>query len=506
MNTDEKKALNEWDEYRKSLADSVVVNENETQAERLRKRGVLEGDVVTWCKFFFPKYAKAEFAPFHKKAIKRITQNPEWFEVLSWARELSKSTVVMFCILFLVLTGKKRNIILTSNSYDNAARLLEPYRANLDTNPRIRAYYGEQKMIGNWEIGEFTTTGGAVFRAIGAGQSPRGSRNEEIRPDTLLIDDFDTDEDCKNPDLINKKWDWWEKALYPTRSISEPLLVVFCGNIIAKDCCIVRAGAKADNWDVVNIRDEAGRSTWPAKNSEESIDRVLSKISEKAIQGEYYNNPVAEGEVFPEIRWDIVPPLAKLPFVVVYGDPATSNTKKKQTSTKGVFLVGTDGGKFYVYTGYLNRALNSEFVSWFYDLNDYVGGRTQVYNYIENNSLQNPFFEQVFKPLFAEIGSVRGFIGVIGDERRKPEKFARIEGNLQPLNKSGALILNIAEQNNPHMKRLESQFKLVSPGLPSPADGPDAVEGGVWILRQKITSTAVGSIRFGKRPKNKKRI
>ena len=33
--------------------------------------------------------------------------------------------------------------------------------------------------------------------------------------DRLLVDDFDTDEDTKNPDIIQKRWDWWENALYP---------------------------------------------------------------------------------------------------------------------------------------------------------------------------------------------------------------------------------------------------------------------------------------------------
>ena len=81
------------------------------------------------------------------------------------------------------------------------------------------------------------------------------------RPDVLLVDDFDTDEDTKNPDIIQKRWDWWENALYPTRSISEPTLIIFCGNIIAKDCCVVRAGSMADHWDIVNIRDKNGHST-----------------------------------------------------------------------------------------------------------------------------------------------------------------------------------------------------------------------------------------------------
>lgn len=152
-------------------------------------------------------------------------------------------------------------------------------------------------------------------RAIGAGQSPRGSRNEAIRPDVLLVDDFDTDEDTKNPDTIQKRWDWWENALYPTRSISEPTLVIFCGNIIAKDCCVVRAGDMADHWDIVNIRDRNGKSTWPEKNTEEFIDRTLSKISTKAAQGEYFNNPISVGEVFETIAYGKVPPLSKFKFL-----------------------------------------------------------------------------------------------------------------------------------------------------------------------------------------------
>ena len=113
---------------------------------------------------------------------------------------------------------------------------------------------------------------------IGAGSAPRGSRNEAVRPDVLLVDDFDTDEDCRNPVTLDKKWDWWEKALYPTRSVSESTLVVFCGNIIAKDCCVARAGTIADSWDIVNIRDRDGHSTWPQKNTEDDLEKISIDI------------------------------------------------------------------------------------------------------------------------------------------------------------------------------------------------------------------------------------
>ena len=86
-----------------------------------------------------------------------------------------------------------------------------------------------------------------------------------------------------------------ENALYPTRSISEPTLVIFCGNIIAKDCCVVRAGEMADSWDIVNIRDKNGFSTWPEKNSEEDIDRTLSKNIQKGGTGRIFQQPDFRG-------------------------------------------------------------------------------------------------------------------------------------------------------------------------------------------------------------------
>ncbi len=502
-----KQWLSYWDDVRTALKESTAVDTEMSYADILKHKKKLEENPVEWFKFFFEKWITADFAPFHKKAIKRIIENPEWYEVLSWSRELSKSTTVMFCVLFLALTGKKKNILLTSNSKDNADRLLEPYRVVLDSNMRIKAYYGDQQSIGSWECGEFTTKQGVSFRAIGAGQSPRGTHNENVRPDVVLVDDFDTDEECRNPDIIQKKWNWFESALYFTRSISEPTLYIWCGNIIAKDCCITRAGAIADNWDIVNIRDKNGKSTWLEKNSEEHIDRVLSKVSQRAAQQECFNNPIAIGDVFTEMHWGKVPSLSSFRFLVCYGDPSPSNTKNKAGSQKGVFLIGVLNGTFYVITGYLDHATNAEYVDWMYYVDNFVKRKTQVYYYTENNSLQDPFYQQVFLPLFIEKGKEKGYyLSVSPDERKKPDKFSRIEGNLEPLNRQNRLILNIDERNNPHMQRLEEQFLLVSPRLQAPADGPDCIEGGVWICNEKQTLLSVDTMKYGKRAINKKRF
>jgi hypothetical protein len=480
-------ALRDWEQFKADIRRATPVDPDMSPAEIEKHRRKLERNPIKWILFFFLHYAGAPFARFQKRAIMRLIRHGEWYEVLSWSRELAKSTICMFVVLFLVLTGRKKTVILTSNSKENAVRLLKPYQAELEANGRIIAYYGEQQSVGDWAEDEFKTRGGAAFRALGAGQSPRGSRNEAIRPDVIIPDDFDTDEDCRNPDTLNKKWEWFEKALYPTRSISKPTLVLWCGNIIARDCCITRAGAVADHWDVVNIRDKDGNSSWPEKNSEEDIDRVLSKIGTKAAQGEYFNNPITEGEVFGEPTWGKVPSLKQFRFLVAYGDPAPSEKKSKEACTKTIWLCGWHKNNLYVIKGFLDKGLNANFIDWYFLLHEYVKGRTSVYNYVENNSLQDPFFQQVFKPLMAKARKRRGVeLSIVADSDKKTDKATRIEANLEPLWREGRVILNIDEKDNPHMKRLADQFQLFTLSLKFPADGPDCVEGALRMIRKKI--------------------
>ena len=488
MTQKDREAIRKWEEYKLAIKNSTHVDPSMSQADIRKHCEYLEKHPVKWILFFFPKFAKYPFAPFQIAAINRIIDNPEWYEVLSWARELAKSTICMFIVMYLVLTGRKKNVLLTSNTETNAIRLLAPYRANLEANERIKAYYGEQMNIGNWTEKEFITKSGAAFRALGAGNSPRGSRNEEIRPDVEIMDDFDTDEECLNPEVLKKKWEWFEDALYKTRSISEPTLVLWCGNIIAKDCCVARAGAMADHWDIVNIRDKEGKSTWPEKNTEEKIDRALSKTSTRSNQKEYFNNPVHEGKIFKNLIFGKIPALSKFKYLVVYGDPAPGEHKGKKSSYKAVWLMGEKDGKKYVIKGFLDRVVQSDFIMWYIELIQFIGGKSNVFCWMENNKLQDPFFQKVFKPLIRKVRRKTGIVlHIREDSERKTDKASRIESNLEPLDRDGELIFNENEKDNPHMDRLIDQFKLFDTHLPYPADGPDCIEGGNRILDNKKT-------------------
>lgn len=196
---------------------------HEVEALRLQ----LEADPIRWIQHIFPAYAKYPSADFQKKAILRIIEHEEWYEVLSWARSLAKSTVAMFALLYLALTGRKKFIICASATEDAAIRLLTPYRVALTSNPRLRQLYGEQKTLGAWTESEFTARCGCMFLAMGAGSAPRGARNEYARPDVLYLDDYDTDEDCRNQETLKRNGNGGSKRSMVRETSRSPSLC--CG-------------------------------------------------------------------------------------------------------------------------------------------------------------------------------------------------------------------------------------------------------------------------------------
>ncbi|NIJ45050.1 hypothetical protein FHR24_001489 [Wenyingzhuangia heitensis] len=503
IKTENKKYLELWEEYKANAFKSSPVDKSETPSEKRKRITYLEAHPEKWFKYHFSNFYTSEPAPFHLAATKRILKNAEWYEVRSWSRELSKSGRTMMEVLFLVLTGRKKNVLMVSNTKDNAERLLLPYKLLLETSETIINDYGVQQKVGKWEADEFVTKKGASFRALGAGQSPRGTRNDAVRPDVILIDDIDTDEECRNKKRIKAKVKWINEALYATRSVSEPLLWIACGNLIAKFCCITEMAKVADKHEIINIRDKDGNSTWPQKNTEALIDRTLSKIPWSAQQKEYYNNPVSEGDTFKEITWGVCPPLKSCDHVIIYADPSTSNKdrgKSKQASHKGVVIVGAKGRKRYVYKVWLDQTNNANFVDWLYEAYEYIKekGVDSARVHVENNSLQDPHYTQVLLPLVYQKADEYGYtVPITPDTRKKPDKFFRIEGTLEPLNRLGNLIFNIAQKKEPNMVRMVEQMLGVSEDA-TVMDGPDALEGGCWLLNKRTvrteTSYAMGAI------------
>ena len=156
-----KQSLEHWLQVRENIKRGSPVDRSKPLHELKKERDELESDPQKWKEFFFPHNHKYPTPDFHKKATLRLIKNflklKHCYEVRHWVRNLAKTTLTMEEVLYLVLTGKLRNILYISSTYDAAETFLERYRAELDSTDRIKFYYGEQEMRGSWEMGNFTT-------------------------------------------------------------------------------------------------------------------------------------------------------------------------------------------------------------------------------------------------------------------------------------------------------------------------------------------------------------
>lgn len=492
---DDKVAFDFWNDYYDNLQSASDVDLFESDEAIKARRTALEADFEKWKKHYFEKYCTSDAPHFHIASSKRVLNNPEWIEVRNWCREMSKTGLTMMEFIYLHLTGKKKFTFMISSTKEAAVRILRPYKLTFERNRRIIHDYGVQETFGNWSEESFMLQSGGMFLALGARQSPRGARNEEFRPDSAVFDDFDTDEDCRNPDIIDKKWEWVEQAVYGARSISNPFLAIWNGNIIADYCCIKKASEFADKTTVVNIRDENGKSSW-AKNSEEHIDRVLSKMSAASAQKEYFNNPVVLGKVFKKLHYGKMQPLKNYKFLIGYTDPSY----KKNADYKATALIGKYKDEYHVLWVRCRQTTTRQMIDWQFELLDFVNDKSATYLIIEW-----PWIDDTIKREIKQANKRHNkTLNLKADERDKPDKFYRIESNLEPLNSNGKLIFNEAFKDTEDMKAMEFQFLGLSAKSRINDDGPDAVEGAVFCINHKNKQN-VAPPQTHSKPTNKKR-
>ena len=187
----DREALKAWEDYRKAVERATEVNINESALEKQKRIDFLKSDFESFCKYYFPNYTTADFADFHLDFANKIIAHSVIYITRAFPRDHAKSVEAdLFIPIFLKFTGRLKNMLLVSYNEGNATELLMPLMVNLESNQRIINDYGVQRSS-KWEAGNFKTAHGCSFRSIGTGQSPRGTRNDEARPDYIVVDDAD---------------------------------------------------------------------------------------------------------------------------------------------------------------------------------------------------------------------------------------------------------------------------------------------------------------------------
>lgn len=481
-----KTALRDWDAHVKAILQATDVDDNEHALDREKRVKRLEDNPAEWASYYFPHYKSAEFAHFHKQFFKDVISRDRVYVVREWARSHAKSVSAMMIGLYCVLTGRNKNVVLASYNESNASELLTPFRLELESNQRIINDYGKQKSLGDWEAGRFITKGGASFRAIGSGQSPRGTRNQEARPDLIICDDLDEDEMCRNPKRLDEAWEWMTGALYGCFDIIGTARFIVVGNRIAKDSLVARAAEKADLHSRINILDDKGQPSWKERYTLEDCQYMIDKMGYRLSQREYFNNPLTEGKTFKRewMQFRKLPALSRYKYLVAYLDPGFKKTKT--SDTKSWILIGLFEGKFHVRKVFCGKASIEEMVAWGYEIDKLCKTKSATCLM----KMEEVFLQDLLYKDFEAAGKTNGFVlPVSGDKRKKPDKDSRIAAMSGHFERGNVVFDEDIEKDH-HAIALIDQLLVFEPGVNSRKDGPDALEGGLFILQSMIVNDA----------------
>lgn len=491
------------------IAEFTDVDLNETAGEKKRRIENLQKDYRAFTRFYFPHYCRdaetgkaVESAPFHVKAAGKIKNNATARLVAMWARAHAKSTHFNIMIpLWLMYQDLSRPLVmvLVGKNYDAAKTLLSDIQAEFTENKLLQYDMGSLMSYGNWEDGRFSTKNGCAFFALGRGQSPRGLRFRSSRPNYIVMDDVDDDELVRNPDRVRKAYDWALQALMGAMDMGKGRFIVV-GNKIATDSLISRFSENS-KFDVtrVNALDSKGRPSWPEKYTARQINELIETIGHRRASAEMFNEPIVEGSVFKQewIHYCETLPYSKYEYTISYCDPSFKNTAT--SDFKAIVTIGKTGTDFHILHCFVRKCSINELVRHWYDFHERLRGRAIIDYFMEANFIQDMIFDE-----FVREGVQRGYqLPLRKDNRAKPDKFARIEA-ISPLFERGFVKFNRDLKNTEDGKQLVDQLLSFEKGSRVHDDGPDAMEGAIFILNQR-TRRRADSVRSGQYLKTNKR-
>ena len=468
-----------------------LAEETSVQKEKRIKR--LLNDYPAFCEYYFPHYLTRtdpdtgeqriiHNASFHNEGAHKLRKNRNYKGVWKWPRAHAKSTHLdVFCPMWLKAQNELHFGVIVGKSEDSAQELLGSLQAELEFNQRYISDFGEQKSSGDWADGYFITRDNCVFKALGRGQSPRGLRHMERRPDYIVIDDLDDDELCRNPSRVEDLYNWVKEALFGALDLGRGRFIM-AGNLISKTS-VLQKMTETDGVDVIQVNavDKDGNPIWAEKWTKEEAAEAAAFMGYFAWNKEYMHNPIVAGKIFKHdwIRYCKIGKLSQYDDLVLYIDPSL---KPKTTNDyKACRLWGKKGTQYHLITCWVRQDTVGAMVRWCYDLYERLGDdAARVGWYMEANFIQDTLLDE-----FVTEGELRGYqLPITGDKRKKPDKLERIQ-NITPLWERGFVYYNEAEKGTVDMKAGIDQTLALEKGSAAHDDAPDADEGAIWILSRR---------------------
>jgi len=313
------------------------------EASRARRKKAL--DRVQGLRFFaetyFPHYLTVGPGLLHLYLFERLPEiagarGKGARDVVIAPRGAAKSTLVSLVYpIWRALSGLSHYTIIAMDSFTQAALSLEAVKAELEENPRLAMDFPEISGRGRvWREGEIVCKNGCRIEGVGAAQKLRGRRHGPHRPDLVILDDVENDENVRSPEQRDKLESWILKAVLKLGAADDSMDLLHIGTVLHYDAVIVRNAARpgwhcaryralmempaaADLWDMWEevlrndgraaahmfyarrkaAMDEGAVLNWPAM---QHLEQLMMQRAESpaAFASEQQGEPVSENSAF----------------------------------------------------------------------------------------------------------------------------------------------------------------------------------------------------------------
>lgn len=362
------------------------------------RKMLAEREPEYFARAYFPDYIPGEMPGVHREwceDFRTVIQKGGGSSVVRVApRGHAKSTLWDFIYPnWTIVYRKKKYILIMSDSGDQAISFITNIKDALENNERIREDFND--LQGDiWQESKIVTSTGVIVEALGAGMKVRGRRNKEKRPDLIIVDDLENDENTATPDQRKKLKRWYKRALRRAGAAYTDFFVV--GTIIDDDSllseltrtpgydikvyrAVLAFAEREDLWDqwknlFINLdnpfREEDARAFFVSNRTEMlrgskvlweegnpnfpdgyysiMVARVVD--GEESFWSELQNDPKSnEAKFFQPVEYEDNdrPSLAKL-LLVMTVDPSLGKNEKSDFSA--IIVLGTDRESGQMYT------------------------------------------------------------------------------------------------------------------------------------------------------------
>lgn len=228
------------DEQRKLIAAECDGFATDATARDLRRTRA-HTDFRHFARTYFPHYVKGDESVFHRwfyDNVPGLIDAPEGKLVnISAPRGEAKSTLgTQLLVLWCIVTERKHFIPIVMDSWDQAAAMLEAIKTELTDNPRLQMDFPNQVGAGRvWNAGVILTANNRKVQAFGSGKKMRGLRHGPHRPDLVMLDDIENDEQVRSLEQRKKLEDWVTKTVLNLGPPSGTMDVVYLNTILHYD-------------------------------------------------------------------------------------------------------------------------------------------------------------------------------------------------------------------------------------------------------------------------------